>query len=85
MHVKVLRDAKVVHVSECFLDESCPLLGDPAHLVLLVRSHHFELHVSRTGPRAPGTNDHQGNVAISISNLKPKFMEIIGQSLLHDD
>ena len=37
-----LRDAKVVHIGKGLLDESGPLLGDSADLVLFIRSHHLE-------------------------------------------
>ena len=43
------RDPKVVGVSESLLEESCPLLGDPPHLVRLVRRHHLRLQKQNDG------------------------------------
>ena len=73
-----LRNAKVVHVGECLLDEAGPLLGDPAHLVLPVRRHHLELHVSGAGEGAPGPLDDQRHVTVRVSDLKPRSKLRIG-------
>ena len=50
-------DPEVVHIGECFLDETCPLLGDPAHLVLAIRSQHLELDIATEGEGAHGAFD----------------------------
>ena len=68
--ILLLRDAEVVHVGEGLLDEPGPLLGDSAHLVLPVRRHHLELHVTGAGEGTPGALDDQGHVTVSISDLK---------------
>ena len=35
-------DPKVIHVGEGLFEQASPLLADPAHLVLLIRSHHLD-------------------------------------------
>ena len=67
-----VRYAEVVHVCECFLEKSSPLLRNPADLVLAVRSHHLELHLSAAGHGEPGALHYQRNVACRVSNLKPE-------------
>ena len=49
-----VRNAEVVHVRECFLEKSSPLLRNPADLVLAVWSHNLELHLTGAGHGAPG-------------------------------
>jgi len=67
------RDPKVISVSEGLLEESCPLLGDPPHLMRLVWRHYLELDVASTGVGAPGAEDLQGHVAVTIRDLKFGF------------
>jgi len=55
------------------LEESCPLLGDPPHLMRLVWRHYLELDVASTGVGAPGAEDLQGHVAVTIRDLKFGF------------
>ena len=96
------RDPKVISVSEGLLEESCPLLGDPPHLVRLVRRYHLrsqkpndsthrtvalkfahkkllhihqcfnhlELDVASTGVCAPGAEDLQSHVAVTVRDLE---------------
>ena len=80
IYIEHLRDAKVVHISEGLLDEPGPLLGDSAHLVLPVRGHHLELHVPGAGEGAPGALDDQGNVTVSVCDLKSDMLCVDGFS-----
>ena len=43
------RDPKVISVSEGLLEESCPLFGDPPHLMRLVRRHYLSLQKLNDG------------------------------------
>ena len=43
------RDPKVISVSEGLLEESCPLFGDPPHLVRLVWRHYLSLQKLNDG------------------------------------
>ena len=81
-----VRNAEVVHVCECFLEKSSPLLRNPADLVLAVRSHHLELHLTGAGHGAPGAQHYQRHVACRVSNLKPegRAFSLSRQSLFFD-
>ena len=59
--------AEVVRISEGFLDEAGPLLGDHAHLTAAVRTEDFELDVgAEAAPSADGAFDFQDAVATVI-------------------
>ena len=68
------RDPKVIGVSEGLLEESSPLLGDPPHLVRLVRRHYLSLQKQNDGTlhRAAALNLHKemqkkGSSSTSVS------------------
>ena len=51
----IIRNSKVVHISKCLLEESCPLFWDPSNLMFTIRCHNLEFYISCTRESAPWT------------------------------